>query len=153
MIEFSNTTFQPYSTLLRTTHCGTLSRAFARQDAEVRAVMQEVNGAEGVSRVQLILATSLWCAPSPTSLKPMRMGCLATGKVHAMEPSQNLLVTAQTRIVSAPTGLSNTPLHGPRAGSLERAVRRRWTVGVGWGRGRVWVASGRTAPSPASRRS
>ncbi len=30
------------------------------QDSEVRAIMQEVNAVEGVSKVQLIMATSAW---------------------------------------------------------------------------------------------
>jgi hypothetical protein len=33
------------------------------QNSEVRAIMHEVNGVDGINLMQLALATSLWCSP------------------------------------------------------------------------------------------
>jgi hypothetical protein len=50
------------------------------QDAEVQALMHEVNGVDGVNKVQLILTTSLWQAslpPQPTQASgaPVLLEC------------------------------------------------------------------------------
>jgi hypothetical protein len=85
------------------------------QDWEVRSVMQQVNGVEGISRVQLTLATWVWSVPVLPSVHTPRCDPQRRRRCNVPPPSTHQIVRSPIFRPTRPPRLVPIPLIAARA--------------------------------------